>query len=303
MEAERVIQGRPIRPGDVGLIRDLLAANPAWNRSRLSRDLCARWDWRNAKGRLKDMACRTLLLKLERMGQIRLPARQAGRPNERGFGPLAEIDHDRSPIKSPLSSLRPLSIEALGRRDRRLPLFKFLLHRYHYLGHRTCVGENLKVMVSDAQGRLLACMLFGSAAWKAKSRDAFIGWEPQVRERNLSLLTNNTRFLILPWVRVRHLASHLLAQVCPRIPSLWMETYGHRVHLLETFVERDRFQGTCYRAAGWTHVGATAGRSRNDVQATLRVPVKDIFLYPLIADFRAKLCAPAGASSQEGGGR
>jgi len=303
MEVERVIQGRRITPGDVGRIRDLLAANPSWNRSRLSRDLCARWDWRNAKGRLKDMACRTLLLKLERRGQIQLPPRQAGRPNERGFGLMAEMDHDRSPIEGALSSLQPLSIEPLGRGDRRLPLFKFLLHRYHYLGHRTCVGENLKVLVSDSQGRLLACVLFGSAAWKAKSRDAFIGWEPQVRERNLSLLTNNTRFLILPWVRVRHLASHLLAQVCRRVPGLWMETYGHRVHLLETFVERDRFRGTCYRAAGWTHVGATAGRSRNDVQATLRVPVKDIFLYPLIAGFRAKLCAPAASSCAEGVGR
>ena len=303
MEAERIIQGRRITPGDVGLIRDLLAANPSWNRSRLSRDLCERWGWRNAKGRLKDMACRTLLLKLERMGQIQLPPRQAGRPNERGFRPIAETDHDQSPIECELSSLRPLRIEPLRSGDPRLPSFKFLLHRYHYLGHRTYVGENLKVMVSDSQGRLLACVLFGSAAWKAKSRDAFIGWEPQVRERNLSLLTNNTRFLILPWVRVRHLASHLLAQLCPRIPELWMETYGHRVHLLETFVERDRFRGTCYRAAGWTHVGATAGRSRNDVHATLHVPLKDIFLYPLIADFRAKLCAPMAAPSEVGVGR
>ena len=303
MEAERIIQGRRITPGDVGLIRDLLAANPSWNRSRLSRDLCERWGWRNAKGRLKDMACRTLLLKLERMGQIQLPPRQAGRPNERGFRPIAEIDHDQSPIERELSSLQPLSIEPLRSGDPRLPLFKFLLHRYHYLGHRTCVGENLKVMVSDSQGHLLACVLFGSAAWKAKSRDAFIGWEPQVRERNLSLLTNNTRFLILPWVRVRHLASHLLAQLCRRVSGLWMETYGHRVHLLETFVERDRFRGTCYRAAGWTHVGATAGRSRNDVHAILCVPVKDIFLYPLSADFRAKLCASTAAPSEVGVGR
>jgi len=191
MEAERVIQGRRITPGDVGLIRDLLAANPSWNRSQLSRELCARWAWRNGKGRLKDMACRTLLLKLERLGQIQLPPRQTGRPNARGFDLMVEMAHDRSPIEGLLSSLQPLSIEALGRGDRRLRLFKFLLHRYHYLGHRTCVGENLKVLASDSQGRLLACVLFGSAAWKVKSRDAFIGWEPQVRERNLSLLTNN----------------------------------------------------------------------------------------------------------------
>ncbi len=136
-------------------------------------------------------------------------------------------------------------------------------------------------------------MLFGSAAWKAKDRDAFIGWEAKVRERNLYLLTNNTRFLLLPWVRVRHLASHLLSQLCRALPGLWMEKYGHPIHLLETFVQRDRFRGTCYRAAGWTHAGSTVGRSRNDEHATLRVPVKDIFLYPLSADFRRRLCTPA----------
>ena len=291
MKAEKVIQGRCITPREVGLIRDLLADHPGWNRSRLSRELCQRWGWRNPKGRLKDMACRTLLLKLEQQGEIRLPPRQAGRPNERGFGPMAEMAHDRSPIEEDLSRLRPLRIEPLESADRQLPLFKFLLHRYHYLGHRTCVGENLKVLVGDRRGRLLACLLFGSAAWKARDRDVFIGWAPPVRERHLFLLTNNTRFLILPWVGVRHLASHLLSQVCWVLPDLWMDKYGHPIHLLETFVERQRFRATCYRAAGWPHVGATTGRSRNDRYATLSVPVKDIFLYPLSADFRRRLGA------------
>ena len=291
MEAEKVIQGRCITPEDVGLIRELLLEHPSWNRSRLSRDVCERWDWRDGKGRLKDMACRTLLLKLEGMGEIRLPPRQGGRPNGRGFVLPPEMAHDRSPIEGDLGPLQPLRIEALGPGDRRLPLFKFLLHRYHYLGYRTSVGENLKLWVSDVQGRLLACMAFGSAAWKAKSRDAFIGWNCLQRERNLWRLTNNTRFLILPWIRVRHLASHLLGQVSRRVPDLWIETYGHRIELLETFVERERFRGVCYRAAGWTHVGATAGRSRNDREATLQVPVKEIFVYPLGADFRGRLCA------------
>ena len=299
----KVIQGRCITPDDVVLIRGLLADNPSWNRSRLSRELCERWDWRDEKGRLKDMACRTLPLKLESRGEIGLPPRQGGRPNQRGYGPMVEMAHDQSPIEGDLSLLRPLRIEPLGSGDRRLALFKFLLHRYHYLGHRTCVGENLKVLVSDSQGRVLACMLFGSAAWKAKGRDVFIGWEPRARERNLSLLTNNTRFPILPWVRVRHLASHLLSEVRGRIPGHWMEKYGHRIHPLETFVQRERFRGTCYRAAGWTHVGATAGRSRNDVHATLSVPVKEIFLYPLSADFRGRLCAPACSRSESRAGR
>ena len=291
METAKIIQGRCITPGDVALIRGLLAGNPSWNRSRLSRELCERWDWRNEKGRLKDMACRALLLKLEREGQIRLPARQRPSPNAHRNRQITEVTHDCTPIERDLSVLRPLRVEPLRSTDEELPLFKFLLHRYHYLGLRNCVGENLKYMVRDQAGRPLACMLFGSAAWKAKSRDAFIGWDRQARQRNLPLLSNNTRFLILPWVRVQHLASHILAQICRALPGHWMQKYGHPIHLLETFVERERFRGTCYRAAGWRHVGATVGRSRNDVHATMSVPVKDIFLYPLNADFRGRLSA------------
>jgi hypothetical protein len=146
-------------------------------------------------------------------------------------------------------------------------------------------------LVSDRHGRPLACLLFGAAAWKAGDRDAFIGWAAPSRQQHLGRLTNNTRFLILPWVRVPHLASHVLSQVARRIADDWQAKYAHRVELLETFVERDRFRGTCYRAAGWQHVGATTGRSRNDVDNTLRVPVKDIYLLALSADFRRRLCA------------
>jgi len=289
METKKIIQGRVITQATVVRIRGMLARNPSWNRSRLSRELCEEWNWRNDKGRLKDMACRTLLLKLKRLGAIRLPPRQRPSPNANRNRSITEVPHNKSPISSNLGMLQPLKIAHLETADKDMPLFKFLLHRYHYLGHRNCVGENLKYMIRDQSGRLLACMLFGAAAWKTKSRDTFIGWDRQTRERNLPFLTNNTRFLILPWVRVQNLASHLLSQVCRDLPGHWMEKYGHSVHLLETFVERDRFKGTCYRAAGWTHVGATAGRSRNDVHATMSVPVKDVFLYPLTSDFRRRL--------------
>ena len=292
MQAGKVIQGRSITAADIGLIRGLLEKNPDWNRSRLSRELCERWDWRNDKGRLKDMAARTLLLKLERLGEIRLPARHSpGRPNRRGVAIPEAMAHDTTIVETDLSRLRPLRIERLDTGDARLPLFNYLLHRYHYLGHQRCVGENLKIMVSDHAGRLLACMLFGSAAWKARSRDAYIGWDRATRERNLSLLTNNTRFLILPWVRVRYLASHLLSRICRELAGNWMDKYGHPIHMIETFVQRDRYRGTCYRAAGWTHVGATTGRSRNDVHATMSVPVKDVYVHPLHPDFRGRLCA------------
>lgn len=291
MNSEKLIQGRCVTAIDMELIRRLLAENPGWNRSRLSRELCEQWDWRNDKGQLKDMAARTLLLKLERLGQIDLPPRQnPGRPNHRGFAMPETMAHDITPIETDLSRLRPLQIERLDAGDPQLPLFKFLLHRYHYFGHQQCVGENLKIRVSDRSGCLLACMLFGSAAWKTKSRDEFIGWDRSCRERNLSRLTNNTRFLILPWVRVPHLASHLLSRICHDLSGHWMEKYGHPIELVETFVERDRFRGTCYRAAGWQQVGSTTGRSRNDTNQTLSVPVKDVFVYPLQRDFRRRLC-------------
>lgn len=291
MKAERVIQGRCITPPEVALIRDLLVDNPSWHRSRLSRELCERWDWRNDKGQVKDMACRTLLLKLERQGEIRLPPRQRPNPNAHRNRQITDMPHDCSPIEGDLNALRPLRIERLSAGDKDVPLFKFLLHRYHYLGHRNCVGQNLKYMVHDHSGHPLACMLFGSAAWKAKSRDAFVGWDATSRKRNLFLLTNNTRFLVFPWVRVKNLASHLLSKVCGRVNADWIDKYGHPIHLLETFVLRERFRGTCYRAAGWIHVGATAGRSRNDPDQMLSVPVKDIYLYPLNADFRRRLYA------------
>lgn len=303
METEKVIQGCCIRLEDIALIRSLLAENPSWSRRRLSRELCSRWRWQNGKGQMKDMACRTLLLKLEWTGEIRLPARRAGRPNERGYDHIAEIVHDTSLIESDLKALQPLRTEPLEKGDARLPLFKFLLHCYHYLGHRTCVGENIKYLVSDRQGRVLACMLFGSAAWRVKARDSFIGWETAERERNLYLLTNNTRFLILPWVQVKNLASHVLGAVCRRLSVDWMNKYAHPIHLLETFVQRDRFMATCYRAAGWIHVGATTGRSRNDKDFTLRVPIKDIYLYPLCSDFRRRLCTRTCPQAEGRAGR
>ena len=291
MDTEQVIQGRRLTAQDLGLVRQWLATEPGWNRSRLSRELCERWNWRNEAGRLKDMACRTLLLKMERRGLIRLPLSKQGSPN--GFRNRKQLDlpHDQTPIADVLAALRPLRIEALGPQHPDLALFRFLLQRYHYLGCGNSVGENLKYLVRDRQSRPLACLLFGSAAWKAKDRDRFIGWNGERRQQRLGRLTNNTRFLILPWVRVAHLASHLLGQVARRLNADWIAKYGHRIELLETFVDRERFHGTCYRAAGWLHVGATTGRSRNDVDQTLSVPVKDLYVLPLVADFRGRLCA------------
>lgn len=290
MKTEQVIQGRRLGPAEIGLVRHWLTTEPGWNRTRLSRELCERWDWRNGAGRLKDMACRTLLLKLERRGVIRLPGRQGVPPNGLRNRQVLDLPCDRTPLESALGDLQPLRIEALGEGHSDLALLRFLLQRHHYLGLRNSVGENVKYLVRDRHGRPLACLLFGAAAWKAKARDEWIGWNAAQRQCGLACLCNNTRFLVLPWVRVPHLASHVLGRVARRLSGDWTAKYGHGIDLLETFVDRDRFQGTCYRAAGWVHAGATTGRSRNDRDQTLSVPVKDIYLRPLSPDFRRRLC-------------
>ena len=290
MRREQFIQGRRIGPDDLALIGDWLAAHPSWNRTRLSRELCGAWHWRNAAGRLKDMACRTLLLKLEARGQIRLPPRRTASVNGLRNQSFSEVAHEQSPLECPLEQLRPLRVEP-PQGPAEMALFNFLLHRYHYLGHRNGVGENLKYLVRDRGDRPLACLLFGSAAWKTGPRDAWIGWNPEQRQRQLCLLTNNTRFLILPWVHAPHLASHVLGRVTARLSADWQRKYGHPIYLLETFVERDRFAGVCYRAAGWFHAGATTGRSRNDDGRIPPTPVKEVYLKPLIADWQRRLTA------------
>jgi len=286
-----VMQGREVRDTDIGLIRGLLAEHPAWGRTRLSEELCRRWDWRNAQGRFKDMAARTLLLKLERSGHLCLPPRQ--RPSSNGFRnrrvPL--VAHATDPIGGALRDLRPLVVHVVAPGSDDLHLFNGLLARYHYLGHRNTVGENLRYLIRDRLGRPVACALFGSAAWHCADRDAFLGWDRAARARHLQGLTNNTRFLVLPWVVIPHLASHVLGLMARRIRGDWQAKYGHPVQALETFVDRDRFQGTCYRAANWLRLGATRGRTRNDRAHRIRAAVKDVYLYPLVADFRRALGA------------
>ena len=291
MTSVMVMQGRPVNGADLGLIRGLLDEHPEWGRSRLSEELCRRWDWRTAQGRLKDMAARTLLLKLERAGHIRLPTRRGPSPNGRRNRGLPVVAHATEPIRGALRDLQPVSVRIVAPGSDDLRLFNCLVSHYHYLGHRNTVGENLRYLVRDRLGRPVACALFGSAAWTCAARDAFLGWTPAARARNLQGLTNNTRFLVLPWVTVPHLASHVLGRIARRIRADWQAKYGHPVHALETFVDRDRFQGTCYRAANWLRLGATRGRTRNDRDRCLRASVKDVYLYPLSPDFRRALGA------------
>jgi hypothetical protein len=285
------VQGRRIQPEDLRQVRELVAGHPEWSRYRLSRELCALWGWRTDTGRWKDMAARTLLLKLAERGWIALPARRGLSPNRHRLAAPPARSWPTVPRVGSLAEVGPLRIaevsaQAEGRAEGRAALAQF-----HYLGYRAPVGENLQYLVRDGQGRLLAVLVFGAAAWKCAARDRWIGWSPAERARGLSRIANNQRFLILPAVEVRHLASHVLGRVARRIAVDWRAKYGHPVLLLETFVERDRFVGACYRAANWQTLGSTQGRSRQDRQRTLRVPVKDVYVYALDADFREALTA------------
>jgi hypothetical protein len=285
MEGSMVIQGRSVSEKDIAHIRDVIEFNPNWHRTRLSRELCQEWGWFNHRGQVKDMACRTLLLKLEALGYLTLPKRQGSSPNEYRNRAIQDVFHDTTPIEGFVQDLQPLSIEVVKDKGS-LSLFGFLLSRYHYLGYRGSVGENMKYLVLDCRGRPLSCVLFGSAAWKVGCRDTYIGWDGGDRPQRLHLVTNNMRFLVLPWVRIPHLASHVLGRIVRRIREDWKKIYGHEVVLLETFVDVSRFRGTCYRAANWRYVGRTKGRSRNDRYNTIKVPQKDVYLYPLRSGFR-----------------
>ena len=292
MNKTTVIQGRKIASKDIELIKKLIDTNPSWGRTRLSKELCILWNFKSANGSLKDMSCRNLLLKLQKQKLLTLPAPKKKANNDKRNSFIRLVLHSTLPVRASLKEIAPVQIKLVEDRSE-LDLFKCFLSIYHYLGFSGTVGENLKYMVYDSSGRPIACLLFGSAAWACGPRDSFICWDIEKRGKNLSLVTNNTRFLILPWVSVKYLASHILSKICQRIKNDWEHKYGHPVYLLETFVERDRFEGTCYKASNWTRVGETKGRSRNDRYNTMKVPVKDIYLYPLTKRFRKVLSGEA----------
>jgi len=291
MNEDVLVQGRRLAAADIQRIRGLIAAHPDWSRRRLSEVLCAEWDWRNGRGQLKDMATRTLLVKLEQRGLIELPARRWVATNRMALRPRQPSLWHPAEIATTLPELGELSVREVSTDRTARVAFADALAQFHYLGHRGTVGENLQYTVTDARGRLLACLLFGSAAWKCRPRDEYIGWNAEQRVRKLHLLTNNTRFLILPSVRVPHLASWILARVLRRLSNDWQQKYGHPIALVETFVERQRFRGTSYQAANWIRLGRTAGRSRQDRDHRLQVAVKDVYLYPLDRRFRRELAS------------
>lgn len=289
MGIESRYRGRDITSDDVASIRQLIAEHPGLSRRALSVKLCEAWQWFQPNGTPRDMVARGLMLHLHRSGLIELPAQKWRPPNNavRHDRPQTSLLLSWPALDGPLSRIRPLEIRQV-RRTGDEGLFNSFIQAHHYLGYTRPVGEHLKYLVW-AQGVPIACLAWSSAPRHIGPRDRFIGWSAETRRRNVRLVTYNTRFLVLPWARMPHLASHILGQVARRISADWTQLYGHPIWLLETFVDTERFRGTCYRAANWLHVGVTTGRGKDDQTNKPNRSLKDVLIYPLAPDFRKRL--------------
>jgi len=281
-------RGREIRAEDIVFIRQHIAEHPGVSRRRLSQKLCEAWQWKQANGALCDMVCRGLLLRLHRAGEIELPPVRYTPPNPLAKRePPAPMLIDITPIRGSLGQLQPLDIQPV-RRTPEEAMFNSLMEQHHYLGYEQPVGEHLKYVVW-AHGRPIACLAWSSAPRHLGSRDRFIGWSAEARRCNLRFLAYNTRFLILPWVEVPHLASQLLGRMAKRLSEDWERLYQHPIYFLETFVDPERFRGTCYRAANWILLGLTTGRGKDDQTNRRNRSLKQVLGYPLTPRFRELL--------------
>jgi len=290
------VPGRSLSAAELVELQNLIDEHPDWSRHRVAQELCQRWDWRTPLGQLKTFAARSLLLKLAQGYELRLPpVREAFRRHPWGLRPPPEqpaAPPCLSPLEASLESLRPLQwhlgLRGSLERERALAY----LREYHYLGCNRPVGTHLVYLVQDAQQRDLAVHLVGAAAWQCAARDRYIGWPPEQRQANLPRIANHNRFLILPWVKVPHLASHLLGELTRRIGADWQAQHGWRLELLESFVEQGRFRGVAYQAANWRCVGQTTGRTRQEKAHRAIAPCKSVWVYALRRNFRSALGVP-----------
>jgi len=290
MQTNICYRHRVVTDSDVAFIRQLVAEHPESSRRDLSKKLCVAWNWVQANGALRDMVCRGLMLKLHREALIELPPvrREMRNPLARRSAP-ALVSVETTALQASLAEIRPLEFRQV-RRTSQEALFNSLIEHHHYLAYTQPVGEHVKYLVL-ARGRPIACMAFSSAPRHLGSRDRFIGWDKQARLKNIGLLAYNTRFLILPWVRVPHLASHILGRMARVLSADWQRLYGHPIHFVETFIDPARFRGTCYRAANWIYLGLTTGRGKDAPTHKPTRPVKEVLGYPLCRDFRERLQA------------
>jgi len=280
--------GRVFTAAEIQQIRELITTEPKSHRAQLSRDVCDLFGWMRPDGHRKDMSCRVAMLRMERDGLITLPKPLRKNGNGRNAPLITSASDPQEPIDLPVGKLSPLTFQIVDQQNGSR-LWNELIERYHYLGYKSLPGAQLRYFVYSGS-RLLAAMGFSASAWKGAPRDRFIGWSPQQRKQNLHLVVNNARFLILPWVTSRNLASRILSMAAKRLSLDWKRRYGYEPVLLETFVVLNRFRGICYRAANWIHVGQTQGRGKLDRQHLQPLPRKAVFLYPLSKHFRKTLC-------------
>lgn len=282
-------RGREVTTADVSFIRDLIARHADVSRRQLSQHLCRAWNWVQANGALRDMVCRGLMLELHRAGHIELPPRRRVPHNPLAVRPTPmRVLVDSTPVQGALRALSPLEFQQVRRKPEER-MVDSLIEMYHYLGYTQPVGEHLKYLISS-EGRPLACMCWSSAPRHLGVRDRFIGWTREARLRNIHLVAYNPRFLILPWVQVPHLASHILGWMARHLPRDWEALYGHPVHFLQTFVDPTRYKGTCYRAANWISLGTTEGRGHRAPTRQQTRSFKEVLAYPLTKHFRRSLC-------------
>jgi hypothetical protein len=279
--------GRLFTSKEIDRIGQLITSDRKLNRVQLSRIVCDEFNWLRPDGRSKEMSCRVAMLRMQRDGLITLPPPQKGNGNGRNRPRLTSASDPKEPISLPAGAFGKLLFRPINTGDDST-LWNELIERYHYLGYKPLPGAQIRYLIFG-DSHLLAAMGFGAAAWALAPRDRFVGWTARQRKRNLHLVVNNARFLILPWVTLYNLASRILAGIAVQLPQDWQKRYGYKPVLFETFVEQRRFRGTCYRAANWTHVGQTQGRGKRDRQYLYPLPVKDIFLYPLDKHFRQTL--------------
>jgi hypothetical protein len=282
-------RNRIVTSEDVNFLVEIIVDNPKESRRALSIRVCRDWNWVQANGALKDGVCRGLMLKLHREGHIKLPPRKrpftGGRQSKQRIN---KTEIDKTSIFSTVKDLQPIEIRQV-RRTKLDKLFNSLIEQYHYLGYTQPVGEHLKYIVFAAE-RPIACFAFSSAPYSILLRDRYIGWSSEVLGKNRHLLAYNSRFLILPWVKVPHLASHLLAKCARGISEDWQTLYRHPIFWLETFVDTELFKGTCYRAANWRFLGNTSGRGKYNKTQKQLTSVKAMYGFPLVKNFRQRLC-------------
>ena len=294
---QRVIRGRLIRDKEIQAIRELIRKHSGWNRYFISRELCQKWQWFQPNGNLKDVACRELLLRLEREGHIKLPPRQRPVNNDRRGGEWVGY-RGRQPMIQPVGfKEEPMDgvLGEYGKAELKLmrgvgeqKFWNYLIQQYHYLGYRCMVGPSLKYLIY-LQERVVGCMGWASGVWKLGLRDRYIGWDATGQQKGLGSIVNNVRFLILPWIKIRYLASHVLSVSAVKVKQDWERLYQVPALLLESFVDRERFPGTCYKAANWIYLGQTQGKSKRGLRFYFHGHSKDVYIYPLSPDFRERL--------------